>query len=168
MPLAFMLATSLLTPVATGLLTTINLDETKASVVALLGFLGFAVGIGINGPIQAVSALLAANEVSIGAAVVFFGGGLGSPLFISASAALFQNRLIDDLPQRVTGINATALEHAGLSDIRNLVGQDNLREVLTGYNYAVIQTLYMPLALALLTLLGSLPMEWLSVKKKTE
>jgi hypothetical protein len=87
-------------------------------------------------------------------------------LFISASAALFQNRLTDELRQCVAGINTTALEHAGLSDIRNLVGKDKLREVLTGYNYAVVQTLYVPLALALLTLLGSLPMEWPSVKKK--
>lgn len=157
-----------MTPIASGLLTTISLDEGRAGVVALLAFLGIAVGIGINGPIQAVSALLAANEVSIGAAIIFFGGGLGSPLFISASAALFQNRLTDELRQRGTGINATALEHVGLSDIRNLVGEDKLRQVLTGYNYAVVQTLYMPLALALLTLLGSLPMEWPSVKKKRQ
>lgn len=164
----FMLATSLMAPIASGLLTTISLDDGRAGVVALLAFLGFAVGIGINGPIQAASTLLAANEVSIGAAIIFFGGGLGSPLFISASAALFQNRLTGELPQRVTGINTTALEHAGLSDIRNLVGKDKLREVLMGYNYAVVQTLYMPLALALLTLLGSLPMEWPSVKKKRQ
>lgn len=162
-----MLATSLMAPIASGLLTTISLDEGRAGVAALLAFLGFAVGIGINGPIQAASRLLAANEVSIGAAIIFFGGGLGSPLFISASAALFQNRLTE-LQKRVPGINTMALEHAGLSDIRNLVGEDKLREVLTGYNYAVVQTLYMPLALALLTLLGSLPMEWPSVKKKRQ
>ena len=103
---AFMLATSLMAPIASGLLTTISLDEGRAHVVAVLAFLGFAVGIGINGPIQATSRLLAANEVSIGAAIVFFGGGLGSPLFISASAALFQNRLTE-LPQRVPGLNIT-------------------------------------------------------------
>jgi len=54
---AFMLATSLMAPIASGLSTTISLDEGRAGVVALLTFLGFAVGIGIgiNGPIQAAS-----------------------------------------------------------------------------------------------------------------
>jgi len=39
---------------------------------------------------------------------------------------------------------------------------------LTGYNYAVVQMLYMPLALALLTLLERLAVEWPAVKKKRQ
>lgn len=38
-PTAFMIATSVLAPVASGLLTTLDLDGSKVEVVALLGFL---------------------------------------------------------------------------------------------------------------------------------
>ena len=161
-----MLTTSILAPIASGLLTVVNLDTCKVRVVALLGLLGFSIGIGINGPIQAISTLLPPHEISVGAAVVFFGGGIASALFISASAALFQDRLSRDLPQHITGINVTALSHVGLSDIRNLIGQDNLRDVLTGYDNAVVQTLYMPLILALLSLVGAASMGRVSVKKR--
>lgn len=153
-------------PVASGLLTTISLSEKKVSVVALLGFLGLAVGIGLNGPIQAVSATLADHEVSLGVSLTGFGGGMGSALFISAAATLFQGRLADELSQAAPGTNVTSISQAGLSDIRGMIGPDRLGKVLSGYNRATVETLYMPLALALLTLVGSVAMEWISVKKK--
>jgi hypothetical protein len=60
----------------------------------------------------------------------------------------------------------TAIESAGLSDIRSYIGEDKLRGVLTGYNQAVVETLYMPLALGLATIVGSIAMERRSMKKK--
>jgi hypothetical protein len=38
--------------------------------------------------------------------------------------------------------------------------------VLMGYDKAVVQTLYMPMILTILTLIASAAMEWRSVKKK--
>lgn len=153
-------------PIASGILTTLDLDEGKVKVIAVLGFLGFAIGLGIISPIHAVSTILKPNEVSIGTAITGFGGGMGSALFISASATLFQSRLVKDISLYAPGTNATAISHAGLSDIRNLVGKDRLAAVLSGYDHAVVQTLYLPLALAILTLVGSASMEWSSVKRR--
>ncbi|KAK5083481.1 hypothetical protein LTR05_005983 [Lithohypha guttulata] len=164
----FMITTSILAPIASGLLTTIDLDESKTKVVAILAMLGFGVGLGLGVPFQAMAAILSPQEVSLGIAMVGFAGGLASALFISASATLFQNRLEDEISKVVPGIDSTALSHAGLSDIRGLVGQQNLKDVLTGYNRATVETLYMPLALSLLTVVGSATMEWVSVKKKRD
>ena len=163
---AFMFGTSIMAPIASGLLTTLDLDENKAKVVALLGFLGFAVGIGLNTPTQAVSTILPPQEVSIGCSMTGFAGGMGSALFICASATLFQNRLTDEISKNAPGSNTTAIAHSGLSDLRHLIGHDKLEDVLTGYDHAVVQTLYLPLALTLATLIGSAAMEWPSVKKK--
>jgi hypothetical protein len=163
-----MLATSVLAPIGSGLLTTLNLDENKVKVVALLGFLGFGVGIGNMGPIQAIATILPPNDVSIGMAIIGFGGGMGSALFISASATLFQDRLVEEISSYAPGVNATAISHSGLADIRNIIGEDRLRDALTGYDHAIVQTLYMPLALAILTLAGSATMEWPSVKKRRD
>lgn len=123
--------------------------------------------LGINGPFSAYQTVLSPKDIPIGNAIMTFGGGLGSSLFISASSALFQNRLVDELQKHSNLTNVTTLEKAGLSGIRKVIGSDRLGDVLLGYDAAVTQTLYLPLALAVLSLGGSLAMEWRSVKKKT-
>lgn len=90
-----MFATSILAPIASGLLTILDLDENVAKVAAVLGFLGAAIGLGVQGPQLAVQTVLPPKDVSLGGAVILFGGSMGSALWICASATLFQNRLGD-------------------------------------------------------------------------
>ncbi|KAI9172728.1 MFS-type efflux pump MFS1 [Paramyrothecium foliicola] len=162
----FMWATSILTPVASGLLTTLNLHEQIGKAVALLTFLGAAVGIGLQGPQIALQAVLTTNEVSMGGAILNFGSGMGSALWICASATLFQNRLVEEIEASSPGVNTTTITKAGLSELREVIGPQRLGSVLAGYENAVIQTLYIPLALALLTVFGAAAMERKSIKKK--
>jgi hypothetical protein len=159
-------ATSVLAPVASGLLTTINLDQGVGKATALLGFLGLAIGLGIQGPQLGVTTTLSVEDISLGTAVITFGAGLGSAVFVSASSTLFNNRLVDEIRHYSPSTNTTALEAAGLSDIRTFIGSEKLKDVLSGYNKAVVQTLYMPLALGILTIVGTVAMERRSIKKK--
>ena len=161
-----MFGTTVIAPIAAGLLTTIELDESNVKILVYLGILGFAVGLGLPTPATAVQTILNPREVSIGIAIVGFGGGMGSAMAICASAALFQNRLVEEARKYDPGINATWLKSVGLSDIRKYISPDRLRDVLMGYDKAVVQTLYMPMALTILTLIASAAMEWRSVKKK--
>jgi len=163
-----MLATSVLAPIATGILTTIDLDDSQAKVAALLGFIGVAVGVGVQQPFTATMTVMSPKDVSVALGVLIFGAGIGSSLFVAVSATLFQSRLAYEVSKYAPGSNMTALRHAGLSDIRKTVGSDHLKDVLFGYNEAVIQTLYLPLGLALLTIVGSAFTEIKSVKKKRE
>ena len=134
----------------------------------LLGLLGFAIGVGLNVPIMAVSSILEPGEVSMGAAIISFGGAMGSAIFSAVAATLFQDRLEREVGKYAPGINVTSLEHTGLSDIRKAIGEDKLKAVLMGYDEAVVQTLYIPVALTALTIVGSLLTEWHSIKKKRE
>jgi hypothetical protein len=161
-----MYGTSVLAPIASGLLTTINIDQSVGKASALLGFLGVAIGLGIQGPQLGVTASLSIEDISIGTAVISFGAGMGAALFVSASSTLFRNRLVDEIQKYSPSTNGTALEAMGLSEIRGSIGGDKLGAVLSGYNQAVIQTLYMPLALGLLTIVGTVAMERRSMKKK--
>ncbi|KAF5589893.1 major facilitator superfamily transporter [Fusarium subglutinans] len=136
----FMLATSVLTPIASGLLTTLDLQEQIAKAVGLLTFLGLAVGLGLQGPQLALQAVLPIEDVSLGGAVITFGAGMGSALWICASATLFQDRLSKEIQYAAPGTNTTHIQEAG-------------------YENAVVQTLYIPLALALLSMAGAVAME---------
>jgi hypothetical protein len=46
-----MFGTSVIAPIATGLLTTLELEERNAKILICLGVPGFAVGLGISSPI---------------------------------------------------------------------------------------------------------------------
>lgn len=161
-----MFATSIFAPVASGLLTTLDPDESHVKVATLLAFLGIAIGLSLSTPSLIVQATLSPKDISIGAAIVGFGGGMGSALWTCASAALFQNRLVREIQQHEPGANVTAIADAGLSDLRRYIGSEKLRVVLAGYNEAVSQTLYIPLALGILTVAGSIAAERKSVKSK--
>ena len=105
-------------------------------------------------------------DLPIGMATAAFGNTLANAVWIVVSAALFTNRLIDEMSIHSPAVNATELENVGLSDIRAIVGSARLHDVLLGYNTAVIQTLYLPVGLTVATIVGSAFMEWHSVKKK--
>lgn len=164
--IAFMLATSVLTPIVSGLLTTLDFEEQVTKAVILLTFLGLAVGLGLNSPMIALQAVLPVEDVSLGGAILTFGAGMGSSLWICASATLFQDRLANEIKLSSPGTNVDELQKAGLSKMRESIGPERLKSVLGGYENAVIQTLYIPLALAVLTIVGSLAMERKSIKKK--
>jgi len=162
-----MFATSILTPVASGFLSTVNLDSSTVKASAFLGLVGAAVGLSVQAPQVAVQAVLPPEDVSIGSAFITFGGYMGSALWMCVSSTLFTGRLAADIQRSSPGTNVTMLETAGLSDIRKSIGSNRLGAVLAGYNQAVVQTLYVPVALAVLTIIGSLAMERKSIKKKT-
>lgn len=51
-------------------------------------------------------------------------------------------------------------------EIKNLVPASELGEMLSAYNEAISQMFYLVVALTCLTMVGSLTMEWKSVKEK--
>ena len=162
----YMYAATILGPVAVGFLTQCSLDTELVKPLCLLGLLGVAAGGGLQIPQYAAQTVLSPQEVSIGYAIVQFGSQLGPVLFLSASGTLFTNRLKVEVQDYSSGINATSLDDTGLTNVRKIVGGYRLGEVLLGYDAAVTQTLYLPLALMCMTMFGAIAMEWQSVKKK--
>ena len=166
--LAFMVATSVLAPIASGLLTTLDLDTQLGKCLALLTFIGIAVGMGITAPHAAITTVLPIKDVPIGMGILGFTARLIPAILISSSATLFQGRLSAEVARYAPAQNITLIEEAGLSDIRTIIGQDRLRNVLLGYGEAVSQTLYIPVVLAALSIIGTASMEWRSIKKKSD
>ncbi len=72
-----MVATTVLAPVASGLLTTISLDESIAKALCLLGFLGIATGLGIQTPVLALQTMMKPEDLPIGIAMLAFGATMG-------------------------------------------------------------------------------------------
>lgn len=164
----FMYFSTIVASIATGFLTAINLHADIAKLLVILGFFGFAIGVGIQMPQVAAQVILAEVDAVMGSMVVLFASQPGHVLFLSGSSALFTNRMNAEVGYYSPSTNITSLENVGLTSIRQQIGSSKLGDVLLGYNTAVSQTLYLPLALACMTLFGTLAMEWRSVKEKKD
>lgn len=162
-----MIFTSLVGPVAAGLLTTIRINRKIALLLFYEAILGFAVGIGIQAPQTAASTIFPARESPMAISVVQFGQGIFPAIFISVAQSIFTDRLSADLAQYAPGTNSTTIENVGLKDLRNRIGTKRLEQVLLGYDKALVQTLYLPVALTGLSLIATLGMEWRSVKRRS-
>ena len=163
----FMIASSILAPIAAGLLTTLPLERDVVKIILYQSFLGFACGMGFQAPQVAAQTVLAQKDVPLGIAAIFFAQGIGPAVMIAGAQALFQSRLRADVAQTAPGVNTTTLENLGLTDLKHKFGEKTLVKALRGYDEAISQVFYLPLALMCLSLVGSLAMEWRSVKKKT-
>jgi hypothetical protein len=160
-----MLISSVLAPIASGLLTTIEYNDSLVKITLLMAFLGAGVGLGLQAPVFAVQTVLPDKDIATGVAITGFTGFLASALFVSVSAVLFQSRLAIEVERYAPGIDQSIFDHGGLVDAREQIGSARLGAVLSGYDEAVIQTLYIPVALASLSVLASVAMERRSVKK---
>ncbi|KAK2773226.1 hypothetical protein FQN53_004203 [Emmonsiellopsis sp. PD_33] len=145
----FMLISSVLTPIASGLLTTIQYNDALVKTILLLTFLGAGVGLGLQAPVFAVQTVLPDKDIATGVAITAFTG----------------SRLGIKVEQHLPGTDWSILDHGGLVDVRWQIGSARLGAVLSGYDEAVVQTLYIPVALAVLSVLASVAMERRRVRK---
>lgn len=162
----FMLATSILTPIGTGLLTTLDVDAVLARLICYQALFGFACGIGYQGPQSAAQTVLSPQDAPIGIALMQFANSFGPAVFVSVAQTIFTGRLTADLSKYAPELNAEALSTMGLADLKQRLGPENLAGALLGYDKALMQTFYLGVALTCLSIVGSAGMEWRSVKQK--
>ena len=162
----FMIVASALMPVAAGLMTTWKVDSSLAQMIALSGFVGFASGLGFMGPQSAIQTTLPEKDIPLGLAVVLFAQNFGPALFVSIAQTIFTNELADNLKDLVPGLDAHIIENMGLGDLKALVGPQNLQTALLRFDKSLTQTWYLAVGLTCATMIGSLLMEWRSVKQK--
>ncbi|KAK3613993.1 hypothetical protein LTR56_027547 [Elasticomyces elasticus] len=162
----FMLLGSLLMPLAAGLVTTWNLDTSLAKLISYSGLVGFASGIGFQGPQSAVQTTLAEVDVPLGLSVILFAQHFGPALFVSIAQTIFTNRLAVNLHQAVPSLDAKTIGTIGLGELKSSVGPQRLHDVLLGLDRSLVETWYLPLGLTCASMTGAMMMEWRSVKEK--
>ena len=162
----FMIATSILTPIAAGLLTTLSVNTPFILLIVYQAFLGFGTGIGFQGPQTAASTIFTPADQPLGIAAIIFAQNFGPALFVPVAQNIFEGRLVTYLEKYVPGLNGNALANMGLLDLKEQVGSGNLGAALLGYDEAVTKTFFLPLALSCASIIGALGMEWRTVKSK--
>lgn len=164
----FMLVASVLMPIAAGLMTTFGTSTDFFRLILYTALSGLAYGVGFSGPQNAVQTVLPAEDVSIGLSIMLFAQSFGPAVSISIAQVLFTNRLSINLKDKLPGLNHTNIDNQGLVEMVTSLPVDQLQPALQGVDESLVQTWYLVIGLACATLVGSLSIEWRSVKSKRD
>lgn len=163
-----MLLASILAPIGAGLMSTWTVDASFSQWFGYEALTGLAVGMGMQQPMIAVQTVLPIDDVPIATSLVAFMQTLGAAVFVAVAQAVFGNRLIANLEKQLpagAGLNAENLIQAGATKILAQVPPQLQRSVTEAFNDAITRVYVVSICASSLTLVGSLAMEWRSVKK---
>ncbi|KAJ5112729.1 major facilitator superfamily domain-containing protein [Penicillium argentinense] len=163
----FMFVAAALMAVGAGLITTFKVDTGHAAWIGYQVLFGLGLGCGMQQPMMAAQTVLAQADVSIGVALMFLFQSLGGAIWVTVSQNLYTNYLVKMLPG-VSGIDSSTILRAGATGLQDTVPKDKLDAVLLVYNAALHRAFFVPVALACVTILPALGMEWRNIKNESE
>ncbi|CAI7625962.1 unnamed protein product [Penicillium pancosmium] len=167
----FMIAGSMVMAIGAGLFL---LFRTNTSLAMWLGFqvvFGAGSGIGLELPNIAVQTVLPEKDVSIGTCLVVFARSLGGAIFVSVGQNVFSNCIVSGILARVPELDPYIILQTGATELRHAVKQSSLGDdkvlavVLEIYNDAIVQAFVLALALACISIVSAIGVEWRTVKK---
>ena len=165
----FLYLSTVLSSIGAGLLMTLKIDSGIGQWLGYQIILGLGTGSGFQVPLIAAQTALPLDDVPIGVSIIMFIQMLGGALFVSVGQNTFTNTLLQNLQTSVPDLDPKTILGTGATALRNIVDPSKLGLVLEAYNGALTKTFRISLILACLTLIGSVLMEWRSVKgKETE
>ncbi|KAF1846318.1 efflux pump antibiotic resistance protein [Cucurbitaria berberidis CBS 394.84] len=150
----FMLFSSITMPIFAGLITTFGVNTDIARLISYTGASGLASGIAFNAPMSAVQTVLSTEDVSLGLSIVLFAQHFGPRSLSSNLAGLIPN------------LTSTDIGNNGLMEITGRAPPALHNAVLAGVSRSISVKWYVAVGLTCATLVGSLLMEWRSVKEK--
>jgi hypothetical protein len=162
----FMIASTIVSAIGAGLLTTFQVDTGHAKWIGYQALFGIGIGLGMQQPIMAAQTVLSMDDVATGTAMIVFAQSLGGSLFLSVGQNVFTNKLIDGLKAQVPDLNPDIVLSTGATSLKSAINAKYLHGVLIAYNHAITNAFYVSVALSCLTVFGAAFIEWKSVKGK--
>ncbi|OQD93726.1 hypothetical protein PENSOL_c030G06826 [Penicillium solitum] len=162
----FMILGSILLAIGYGLMSMFHTDTSKAVWIGYQIITGAGAGSGMQQSLIGVQVVLPLADVPTGTAMVVFAQTLGGALFVSIGNNVFRNKLVEYLAKYAPKVDVASILKAGATGLQSVVDKDDLPEILHAYNDALVQTFIVGAAMASISMIGALCMEWKSVKGK--
>ena len=165
----FMIISSILMAIGAGLISTWKVNTGHPEWIGYQVIFGIGVGFGMQQSLIAAQTVLPIRDVPTGTSILNFCLTLGGALFVSVGQNVFTNRLITNLATSAPKIPNNIVLDTGATSLNAVVRKidpGSVDGVLRSYNDALAQTYYASIAMAALSLIGALGMEWKSVKGK--
>ncbi|KAL9063117.1 MAG: hypothetical protein Q9157_008409 [Trypethelium eluteriae] len=162
----FMIIAAIIFTIGAGLLTTLHVDSSRATWIGYQVLTGAGSGIGVQIPFTAVQVVLDSKDMPSGNAITIFFNTLGGAISVSAVENIFLNKLVQEVPKYVPGLDPTLIINSGATHIRDIVTPAQLPGVLYAYNKAITTAFILGVVTGGLCFFFSLFVEWRSVKGK--
>ncbi|APA06474.1 conserved hypothetical protein [Sclerotinia sclerotiorum 1980 UF-70] len=162
----FMIISSVIAAIGIGLLTTFKPDTNHAAWIGYQCLAGIGIGFGMQQPLIACQTVLDISQVPTGTSVIIFVQTLGGALFVSIGQNIFTNKLSENLAHFVPDLDPAVVLNTGATSIQKDIAPQYLAGVTISYNNALTQSFLVAAVMAALTIIGSLAVEWKSVKGK--
>ena len=165
----WIIASSVLMAIGVGLISTWKPDTGSAHWIGYQIIYGAGVGCGMQQTIIAAQTVLSLDDIPTGTSVIMFAQTFGGALFIGVAQNVFTNRLLKNLLENVPTLDPALVLSTGATSLKGAVTDQDpslLPGVLSAYNSAIVQTFYVSLAMAAMSIVGAAGIEWKSVKGK--
>ncbi|KAM0802567.1 major facilitator superfamily domain-containing protein [Usnea florida] len=162
----FMILSSIVMATGAGAISTFKVGTGHGMWIGFQALYGCGVGSGMQQPLIAAQTVCALDDVPTATAIMNFCLNLGGALFVAVGQNLFTTHLSANLATDVPILNPDIVLKTGATSLRDAVDSQSLAGVLLAYNDALVTTYYVAVAMGSLSIIGSLGMEWKSVKGK--
>lgn len=150
-----------------GLLSTLSPSSGRNAWIGYQGLYGFGIGCGFQTSNLAPQNVLPRADVPIGMALMFLMQQLGGSIFLAVSQNIFSTRLADSL-SGIAGLDTETIVNTGATALPTIVLSDQLRAFIHAYSHALTRIFVLATALSACMILGSLAVEWKSIKGRNE
>ncbi|OKL59583.1 hypothetical protein UA08_05245 [Talaromyces atroroseus] len=162
----FMLLSSTLTAISYGLMTLFKPDTPQPTWIGYQILTGFGIGFGVQQPLIAVQVVLDTVDIPTGTALMVFMQVIGGSIFVSVDENVFDNKIVGNLVKDAPSVNPEVVLNAGATGLRKVIDSADLPGVLMAYSDAITQTFVVGAAIAAVSIIGALIVEWKTVKGK--
>lgn len=161
----FVLLSSVITSIAAGMLTTLNVDSGMPEWFGYQVLLAAGVGFGVQNVMLVSQVAVPGEDMAIATSILTFVQTLGGTVFLSVAESVFQNRLTNNLLSSLPKKAAALVVAGGATGFRDTVPPSQLPLIMSAYNDAVMKTLYVAVATGTISIVGPVFMEWLTIKE---
>lgn len=147
-----------------AVLTTLNSEISTQKIVGYELLYGFGAGFGFGQPSYVVQTLLPESDVPIGVTFITLVQNLSAAVFVAVGQSVFQNGLVDSLATIAPGSNTSGFLQTGAGDLLIAIPPDDRPKALEAFSDALVQTLYITLAVSCTTVFGAAGIRWQSMK----
>jgi MFS family permease len=161
----FMILSSILTSVGAGLITLWTTNTSLALLIVYQAIFGCGGGLAFEVPQLAVQTVLPEADVTLGLSITLFAQNFGGALFISVAQQVFAKQILANLQDKIPGLSPSMIQNLGLVDLNPGTLHTGSQDIVHGLENAFVQTWYIAVALSCLTIIGSVLMEFRSVKE---
>lgn len=159
-----LLGTALMS-IGTGLISTFTTSTPHEHWIPFQVLQGVGAGMTLSMPYVATQAVLKPEDIPIGTSVLQCFQFFGASLLLAIAEGIFENKLVSRLGSMdFSGDEIQKILNAGSAEVRIVVSKSQLSDALQAYNYALTKTFYVATAVAAVSCLISLGIQWKSVK----